>query len=374
MKKLSRLLLLTFSALALACVVGFGTSPAHAKKDKYKVFVSVGFEGNTWMDAAQNLMTAMSKTAALKDRVELNMQSARGDIQIQIQQVNAMVQGGADIIVLWPNSRAALNRPIRNACKQGIIVMTFDASVTEPCAYHIGIDQNWGGAGPAEYLVDQLGGKGNIIVMGGYAGHYIDYARTDGALEVFAQYPEINVLVRAYSQWNNAHARSELSKIVATHGWDKIDGLWTQTGCYMFSQIQVEAGRGDNLKPCAGNGTNGHRLAISEKGTVPGSLSMHSSSMGSPNWLGAYGIKLAVAYADGGAEPPRFTQVDMPLIEPGQVIVCVKGTREELLEKGCNTFHPDLGVPPNYFVDIWNPLVSELDLFSALNGTVPEGQ
>ena len=80
MKKLSRLLLLTFSALALACVVGFGTSPAHAKKDKYKVFVSVGFEGNTWMDAAQNLMIAMSKTAAFKDRVELNMQSARGDI------------------------------------------------------------------------------------------------------------------------------------------------------------------------------------------------------------------------------------------------------------------------------------------------------
>ena len=374
MKKLSKLFVLSLSAIALACVIGFSPAPAHAKKDKYKVFVSVGFEGNTWMDAAQNLMIAMSKTAAFKDRVELNMQSARGDIQIQIQQVNAMVQGGADIIILWPNSRAALNRPIRNACKQGIIVMTFDASVTEPCAYHIGIDQNWGGAGPAEYLVDQLGGKGNIIVMGGYAGHYIDYARTDGALEVFSQYPEINVLVRAYSQWNNAHARSELSKIVATHGWDKIDGLWTQTGCYMFSQIQVEAGRGDNLKPCAGNGTNGHRLAISEKGTVPGSLSMHSSSMGSPNWLGAYGIKLAVAYADGGAEPPRFTQVDMPLVEPGQVILCVKGTREELLEKGCNTFHPDLGVPPNYFVDTWSPLVSELDLFSALNGTVPEGQ
>ena len=101
---------------------------------------------------------------------------------------------------------------------------------------------------------------------------------------------------------------------------------------------------------------------------------MHSSSMGSPNWLGAYGIKLAVAYADGGTEPPRFTQVDMPLIQPGDVVVCLKGTREELLEKGCNTFHPDLGVPPNYFVDTWSPLVSELDLFSALNGTVPEGQ
>ena len=374
MKKLSKLFLLTLSAFALLGLVAFGPSPAYAEKDNYNVFVSVGFEGNTWMDAAQNLMTAMSKTKALKGKVNLNMQSARGDIQIQIQQVNAMLQGDADIIILWPNSRAALNRPIRNACNKGIIVMTFDASVTEPCAYHVGLDQTWAGAGPAEYLAQELGGKGNIIVMGGYAGHYIDYARTDGAMEVFNQYPDIKVLVKAYSNWNNAHSRQELTKIVAAHGWDKIDGLWTQVGCYMFSQMQVEAGRADMLKPCAGNGTNGHRLAIAEKGSFPGALGMRSSSMGSPNWLGAYALKLAVAYADGGAEPPRFTQVSMPLVEPGQVIVCTKGTREELLAKHCNAYHPDLGVPPNYFVDTWDPLVGELDLFSALNGTVPEGQ
>ena len=227
--------------------------------------------------------------------------------------------------------------------------MTFDASVTEPCAYHIGLDQTWAGAGPAEYLAEQLGGKGSIIVMGGYPGHYIDHARTDGAMEVFSQYPEISILVHAYSNWNNAHARQELTKIVATHGWDNIDGLWTQVGCYMLSQIQVEAGRADQLVPCAGNGTNGHRIAIAEPGSVPGALGMKSSSMGSPTWLGAYALKIAVAYADGGAEPPRFTQVPMPLVEPGQVVVCTEGTREELLERNCNTYHPDLGVPAELF-------------------------
>ena len=132
--------------------------------------------------------------------------------------------------------------------------MTFDASVTEPCAYHIGLDQTWAGAGPAEYLAEELGGKGSIIVMGGYPGHYIDHARTDGAMEVFSQYPDIEILVHAYSNWNNAHAR------------------------------------------------------------------------------------------------------------------------QELLARNCNTYHTDLGVPPNYFVDVWHPWVSDLDLFSALEGKVPEGQ
>jgi len=373
MKRLGTLVALACGALALLAV-GVGSTPAHAKKDKYKVYASVGFEGNSWMDAAQNLIRAMAKTAAFKDRVELNMQSARGDIQTQVQQVNAMVEGGADIIILWPNSRTALNRPIKAACEKGAIVMTFDASVTEPCAHHIGLDQTWAGAGPAEYLAKVLDGKGNIIVMGGIAGHYIDHARTDGARDVFSQYPDIKIVAEGYSNWNNAHARQELTKIIATQGWDKIDGLWTQTGCYEFAALQIEAGRGDKLKPCAGNGTNGERIAIAEPGTVEGALGMKLSSMGSPIWLGAYALKLAVAYADGGPEPAKFTKVDMPLVEPGGVVVCTKGTREELLEKHCNAYDPKLGVPPNYFVDVWDPMISELDLFSALNGTVPEGQ
>ena len=61
-------------------------------------------------------------------------------------------------------------------------------------------------------------------------------------------------------------------------------------------------------------------------------------------------------------------------LERGQVVVCTEGTQEELLARNCNTYHPDLGVPPNYFVDVWHPWVSELDLFSALEGKVPEGQ
>ena len=124
MIKRAKLAVLAIAALALAVGGIFGPSPAAAQEDKYKVFVSVGFEGNTWMDAAQNLISAMAKTKAYKDRAELNMQSARGDIQTQIQQVNAMMQGDADIIILWPNSRTALNRSIRQACERGIIVMT----------------------------------------------------------------------------------------------------------------------------------------------------------------------------------------------------------------------------------------------------------
>ena len=60
--------------------------------EKIKVYVSLGFEGNTWMDASTNLLSSIAGTKEYKDRVDIEIQSARGNAQTQIQQINAMVQ------------------------------------------------------------------------------------------------------------------------------------------------------------------------------------------------------------------------------------------------------------------------------------------
>lgn len=370
----SKLSALAFGALAmiLASAWVLGPKPASAA-DKVKVFVSAGFEGNTWMDASLNLIQAMAKTKAYKDRVDLEVQSARANAQTQIQQINAMVQAGANIIVSWAISPTALNRAIRNACHKGVIFITWDAEVTEPCAYHVGINQDWAGAGPAEWLAEELGGKGNIVFMGGIPGNMVDLRRNAAAKAVFAEYPDIKIIADTPSMWNNATAKQKLTEIVATHGWDKIDGLWTQTGCYVFTQMQVDEGRGDKLKPCAGNGTNGHRVAQLPPGTTEGAYGLRSASMGSPPWAGPLAFKLAMKKFDG-EEIPHFYEIPMPLVTPGQTKLCDTADLKELKAKNwsCNAV-PLSVAPSNYFIDVWNPEVPELDLYSALNGTVPDG-
>src|SRR5688572_1149921 len=98
--------------VAAGLITGAIWEPAQAQ-DKVKVYVSAGFDGNTWMDASLNLLRAIAQTPEYKDRVELDIQSARGDAQVQQQQINAMVQAGADVIVAWPISPTALNRAVR---------------------------------------------------------------------------------------------------------------------------------------------------------------------------------------------------------------------------------------------------------------------
>ena len=65
----------------------------------------------------------------------------------------------------------------------------------------------------------------------------------------------------------------------------------------------------------------------------------------------------------------------MPLATPGETVMCEKADLAELRAKNfaCNAV-PLSVAPTNYFIDVWYISVPELDLYSALNGTVPEGQ
>lgn len=358
-------------AALLGCAA-LGSVPAAQAQDELKVYVSAGFEGNTWMDASLNLLRAIAGTSAYKDRVTIDIQSARGDAQTQIQQINAMVQAGADIIIAWPISPTALNRAVRNACEQGVTFITWDAQVTEPCAYYVGINQDWAGAGPAQWLAEELGDGGNIIFMGGIPGTMVDTRRNSAAKEVFSS-AGINIVVDTPSMWDNATVRQKLLEIVAAQGWDGFDGLWTQTGCDEFAKVQAEAGR-ETLMPCAGNGANGERVAQLAVGTTEGALGMPGISMGSPPWAAPHAFKLAVAFKDG--QPlEKYNEIPMPLVTSEETVLCETGNREELVAKewACNAV-PLSVAPANYFIDVWSKEVPELDLQSALNGTVPEGQ
>ncbi|MCH8189042.1 MAG: substrate-binding domain-containing protein, partial [Proteobacteria bacterium] len=230
MRFLSRIA--TVAVMAAVALGVTGVVKQAVAKEKYKIFLSMSFIGNDWQAEAANMVKAMAAHKSLADKVDLRIQVAGPNAQRQIQQINAMVQAGADAIVTFPISPTALNSVVKNACAKGVLVFAYDAEITEPCAYNISIDQPEAGRVTAEWLVDQLGGKGEIIVITGVPGTSVDNLRTKAAKEVFAKHPGIKIVAEAVGMWSQAVARTELSKILATRTWDDIDGLWMQVGCY----------------------------------------------------------------------------------------------------------------------------------------------
>jgi len=347
--------------------------PAHAA-EKYKIYLSMSYIGNDWQAEAANDVKAMAASSSMKDKVDLRVQVAGPNAQKQIQQINAMVQAGAKAIVIYPISPTALNEAVKAACNKGVVVVAYDGVIDEPCAYNVHVDQYEWGKNNAQWLVDKLGGKGNVVVITGVAGTSVDTLRNKAANEVFAKYPGIKVVAEANGMWSQAVARTELSKIVATHPWDTIDGLWMQAGCYTAISMQSESGiPDDKIRPCAGEGSNGHRIQMLPVGTkVDGAngtyrpMGVPSISASSQITPGAYALRIAVDKLDG-KDPQKTVLLSPGAVTNATVKICETGSFDEM-KAGCNVFPPSLVPNPGWFASVYHPDLPEVGFQAALVG------
>ena len=363
------------SLLAAGCVIGAGGMAGDAAAaEKHKIFLSMSYIGNDWQAEAANMIKAMAAHPSMRDKVDLQVQVSGPNAQRQIQQINSMVQAGADAIVVYPISPTALNQVVRAACGRGVTIIAYDAEITEPCAHNVTIDQEEAGRKTAEWLADKLGGKGKIVAITGVPGTSVDTLRTAAAKEVFAKHPEIEIVAEAPGMWSQANARTELSKILATHKWADLDGLWMQVGCFTANAMQIEAGiKPEDLLPCAGEGSNGGRIQALPVGTeVEGANGMYAPmgaqriSYASPPYSGALALKLAVQKLEG-KEIPKLTTLPLPLYTSEEMKLCEEGTWQEMSE-GCNVFKPSIITNPGWFASIYSPDTPEVGLTAALLG------
>ena len=81
-----------------ACAIGLAGAVQAQDAEPYKIFLSMSYIGNDWQAEASNMIKALAASEDYKDRVDLEVQVAGPNAQRQIQQINAMVQAGADAI------------------------------------------------------------------------------------------------------------------------------------------------------------------------------------------------------------------------------------------------------------------------------------
>jgi len=348
-----------FLASMTAAVAAVALTSNAGAEDRRKIYLSMSYIGNDWQAEAANMLKAMAASKDYADKVDLKVQVAGPNAQKQIQQINAMVQAGAEAIIVYPISPTALNEAVKNACAKGVTIVAYDGVIEEPCAYNVHIDQEEWGRVTAQWLADKLGGKGNIVMITGVSGTSVDTLRNKAAREVFAKYPDIKVVAEANGMWSQAVARTELSKIVATHNWDSLNGLWMQVGCYTANSMQLEAGTADDkILPCAGEGSNGHRIQMLPRDAeVAGAngtyrpLGAPSISASSQAYPGAYALKIAMDVLEGK------TVEKTVLLSPGPV------TNETVKEIIPN---------PGWYASIFSKDLPQVGLNAALTGTPEE--
>lgn len=352
----------TTALLAIAALTG--AASAQDADKKFKIYLSLSYSGNSWQSEAANIVKALAATPPYDKQVELIEVISGTDPQAQISAYESMIEAGADGIVSFPISSTALNRTIKRGCDEGVLFFSYDATVTEPCAYNVSYITSGFGENTAQALVNELGGKGKIFLSRGVPGNSVDKRHTDGAMHIFNQYPGIEVAAEYYSYWDDRTTQQETAKALAAH--PDVDGIWAQAGEY--GAIQALLDKGGDLVPVVGENSNGFRLALANPEMQAKGLKGVSS--GSPPAQSGYAFKLMMEILTGQRElEPTNIQYPLPWVPADKVKLCEGDT----FENGCNTF-PDGKVPSSFVTEVFNPeLLPELSLASALEGKPTPG-
>lgn len=300
--------------LGLAACVAW-TAPADAaanciKGDRKPPF-TIGwadiYSVPTWMKETQG--TIETEVDALKKQglvSKLVVTDAQGDANTQIQQIQSMINSNVDAIILIAGSSSAPGRVIAAACAKGIAVINFDSLVdTDQVTAKINTNSSQWGAGAANWLVQALGGKGNIIVLNGPAGISVSDDRRKGAEPVLKAHPEVKILAETNTPYNVAPAQEAVTNLLFAH--PDIDGVLSLGGALSAGAVLAFDKQGRTQVPITGENARQFLELWKSKG-------LKSWATMQPNWLGAFSVYAAVQ-ALSGKDVPAFIKIPLPVID-----------------------------------------------------------
>jgi ribose transport system substrate-binding protein len=135
-------------------------------------------------------------------------------VPTQAAQIQNLILQGYDAIVINASSPDALNGAIKQACDAGIVVVSFDGIVTEPCAYRVVVDFKDMGKQEVEQMAKFQPKGGNLLEIRGLAGTSIDDAIHAGILDGVKAHPEFKIAASVTGDWDQTTAQKAVATVL----------------------------------------------------------------------------------------------------------------------------------------------------------------
>jgi ribose transport system substrate-binding protein len=232
------------SALALALGVALIANVAMADTSGKRIALSNNYAGNSWRQA---MLKSWDKVtgAAVNDGVVAEapaFTTAENQVTEQAAQIQNLILQGFDAIVVNAASPEGLNGAVKQACDAGIVVVSFDGIVTEPCAYRIAVDFKGMGAVQLDYLAERLPKGGNVLEIRGLAGVFVDDAISSGIHSGVTKHPQFKIVGSVHGDWAQAVAQKAVAGLLPS--LPEVQAVVTQGGDgYGSAQAFAAAGR-----------------------------------------------------------------------------------------------------------------------------------
>ncbi|WP_319411380.1 substrate-binding domain-containing protein [uncultured Cohaesibacter sp.] len=280
MKRFSVFLLSTALMVNAAAAVTIGTTMS--KKD---AFVSI---------LTDNIRDAASKTSG----VTLDLVVANMDKETQINQVKTFIENDVDAIIvnavadehseLMQKMAAEANIPLVYVNRQPP-QSRFPGPVSV-----VSCNELVAGRLQMRMMANEVGGKGNVVILNGALSHPAAKARTVGAKEVLAQYPGLSIVHEQTANWS----RDEAEKIITglLDKGVKIDIIAANNDEMAIGAVRAIEKAGLSFEDVMIGGVDATPAAIAEMeaGKIKVTVLQNAAAQGLQS------IKNAIAMAQGG--------------------------------------------------------------------------
>ena len=258
--------------------------------EKIRVGYDIYFLGNSWSVQLYQEFKWNAENM-YKDDLDVTYVQSDNDVSKQIANLEDLIAQDVDVIITTPCDTTAINSTLEEAVDAGIKVVLLCATVDGDCYDSlVTVDEKDFGATGAQWLVDQLDGKGNIVVLNGISGFSTNTLRYEGAQSVFEKYPDIKVLAAEDANWDYAAAKTVTTDLLATY--PEIDGVWSQGGAMTLGAIDSFNAATRDLVPMTGEDNNGYLKACINN-------NMEGIAVSKPTWLARVAIENAIKLMNG---------------------------------------------------------------------------
>ena len=299
-KKVSAIAAISAAALALTAI---STS---ANAADYKITFIQGVAG----DAFYVTMGCGIASAAAKGGATITTQGgAKWDATIQKPVLDSVIASKPDAILIAPNDKTALQKPIEAAIAAGIKVVLVDTTIDDPAPSVAEIaSDNYGGGKAAFAAVKQLAPKGGkVLVVSTSPGVSSVDARVNGFADAANKDKKFNYIGVQYS--NNEPA---VAQRIITAALAKNKDIVAVFATNLFSAQGVatgikQAGKSGKVK-IIGFDAGSDQVAALKSGLVQALIAQQ------PGTIGSKGVEAAITAIKGGTVSPHKVQTGFTIL------------------------------------------------------------
>jgi len=269
---------------------------------KVTVGLSISTQNNPFFVTLKDGAQQAAKDAG----VALTVLDAQDDTAKQISDIEDLIQKNVDVILINPTDSDAVVTAVESANAANIPVITIDRAANGGTVVtHIASDNVKGGSMAGEYILEALGGKGNIVELQGIAGTSAARDRGEGFHQAVDGKDNVKVAASQPADFDRAQGMTVMENILQSN--KDIQAVFAHNDEMALGALQaIEAANRKDILVVGFDATDDAVNAVNA-GTMSATVAQK------PDAIGKQSIETAVKVA-AGESVESVIPVDLELV------------------------------------------------------------